>query len=78
MSAMTALTTANQLTLFRLLAVPCVVILVLYGFNGWALVTFVTAGVTDALDWEPRVSLAEGLRATIDYFRSALATAGVR
>lgn len=31
-----------------------------------------------ALGWEPRVSLAEGLRATIDYFRSALATAGVR
>ena len=48
---MTALmTTANQLTLFRLLAVPCVVILVLYGFNGWALVTFAVAGITDALD----------------------------
>ena len=31
-----------------------------------------------ALGWKPRVSLAEGLRATIDYFRSALATAGVR
>ena len=31
-----------------------------------------------ALGWEPRVSLAEGLRATIDYFRSALATAGGR
>ena len=49
--AMTALmTTANQLTLFRLFAVPCVVILVLYGFNGWALITFATAGITDALD----------------------------
>ena len=47
---MTALTTANQLTLFRLLLVPCLVILVLYGFNGWAFVTFVVAGVTDALD----------------------------
>lgn len=48
---MTALmTTANQLTLFRLLAVPCVVLLVLYGFHGWALVTFTLAGVTDALD----------------------------
>ena len=45
---MTALTTANQLTLFRLLLVPCLVIL--YGFNGWAFVTFVVAGVTDALD----------------------------
>lgn len=31
-----------------------------------------------ALGWEPRVPLAEGLRATIEYFRSALATAGVR
>ena len=30
------------------------------------------------LDWEPRVSLAEGLRRTIDYFRAALATAGTR
>ena len=47
---MTALTTANQLTLFRLFAVPCVVILVLYGFNGWALITFAVAGITDALD----------------------------
>lgn len=50
MSAMTVLTTANQLTLFRLFAVPCVVILVLYRFNGWALITFAVAGITDALD----------------------------
>ena len=49
---MMALTTANQLTLFRLLLVPGLVILVLYGFNGWALVTFTVAGVTDALDGE--------------------------
>ena len=47
---MTALTTANQLTLLRLLLVPGLVILVLYGFNGWALVTFTIAGITDALD----------------------------
>ncbi len=47
---MTALTTANQLTLFRLMLVPGLVILVLYGFNGWALITFAVAGVTDALD----------------------------
>lgn len=47
---MSALTTANQLTLFRLLLVPCLVILVLYGFNGWALITFIVAGVTDVLD----------------------------
>ena len=49
---MTALTTANQLTLFRLLLVPCLVILVLYGFNGWALAIFIVAGVTDVLDGE--------------------------
>ena len=49
---MTALTTANQLTLFRLLLVPGLVLLVLYGFNGWALVTFIVAGVTDVLDGE--------------------------
>lgn len=47
---MAALTTANQLTLFRLMLVPGIVILVLYGFNGWALITFAVAGVTDVLD----------------------------
>jgi len=44
------LTLANQLTLARLLLVPALVILVLYGYNGWALATFVVAGLTDALD----------------------------
>ncbi len=47
---MATLTVANQLTLGRLLLVPALVILVLYGYNGWALVTFVVAGLTDALD----------------------------
>ena len=47
---MSVLTAPNQLTLFRLLLVPCLVILVLYGFNGLALVVFIVAGVTDALD----------------------------
>tara|TARA_B100001179_G_scaffold224712_1_gene203771 strand:+ start:5 stop:556 length:552 start_codon:yes stop_codon:yes gene_type:complete len=47
---MSVLTAPNQLTLFRLLLVPCLVILVLYGFNGMALVVFTVAGVTDALD----------------------------
>ena len=47
---MSVLTAPNQLTLFRLLLVPCLVILVLYGFNGLAFVVFVVAGVTDALD----------------------------
>jgi cardiolipin synthase (CMP-forming) len=47
---MTALTPANQLTLLRMLLIPAFVILVIYGHLGWALVVFVTAGVTDGLD----------------------------
>jgi cardiolipin synthase len=47
---MTALTPANQLTLLRMLLIPAFVILVVYGHFGWALIVFVTAGVTDALD----------------------------
>ncbi len=47
---MTVLTTANQITLFRMLLIPAFVILVVYGHLGWALTVFVTAGVTDALD----------------------------
>lgn len=47
---MTALTPANQLTLLRMLLIPAFVILVVYGYLGWALAVFVTAGATDALD----------------------------
>jgi len=47
---MTALTVANQLTLLRMLLIPAFVILVVYGYLGWALTVFVIAGVTDALD----------------------------
>jgi len=47
---MTALTPANQLTLLRMLLIPAFVILVVYGHVGWALIVFVTAGITDALD----------------------------
>src|SRR5260221_10360322 len=47
---MTALTAANQITLLRMLLIPAFVILVVYGLLGWALVVFVVAGVTDALD----------------------------
>jgi cardiolipin synthase (CMP-forming) len=47
---MTALTPANQLTLLRMLLIPAFVILVVYGYFGYALVVFVIAGVTDALD----------------------------
>jgi cardiolipin synthase (CMP-forming) len=43
-------TIANQLTLLRLLLIPAFVLLVLYGEFGWALVTFIIAGLTDLLD----------------------------
>lgn len=44
------LTAANQLTILRMLLIPAFVILLLYGYRGWALVTFLTAGLTDLLD----------------------------
>ncbi len=47
---MSALTAANQLTLLRMLLVPVFAILVWYGYLGWALAVFLTAGATDALD----------------------------
>lgn len=47
---MQALTPANQLTLLRMLAVPCFALLVIYGYLGWALLTLIGAGITDALD----------------------------
>jgi len=47
---MTALTPANQLTLLRMLLIPVLALLVLYGHMGWALITFIVAAVTDALD----------------------------
>lgn len=43
-------TIANQLTLLRLLLIPVFVLLVVYGYAGWALLVFILAGVTDALD----------------------------
>jgi cardiolipin synthase len=44
------LTTANQLTILRMLLIPAFVILLIYGYPGWALVTFMVAGLTDLLD----------------------------
>ncbi|MEO7271530.1 MAG: CDP-alcohol phosphatidyltransferase family protein [Vicinamibacterales bacterium] len=44
------LTAANQLTITRMLLVPVFVILLLYGYRGWALITFFTAAATDLLD----------------------------
>jgi cardiolipin synthase len=44
------LTFANQLTILRILIVPAFVLLVVYGYLGAALVAFIVAGATDALD----------------------------
>jgi cardiolipin synthase (CMP-forming) len=44
------LTLANQLTLLRIGLVPAFVLLVVYGYLGWALFVFAVAGLTDALD----------------------------
>ena len=44
------LTAANQLTILRMLLIPAFVILLVYGYRGWALVTFLLAGITDLLD----------------------------
>ena len=43
-------TLANQLTLLRMLLIPAFVLLVVYGRFGWALLVFIVAGLTDALD----------------------------
>jgi cardiolipin synthase len=43
-------TPANQLTMMRMLLIPAFVILLMYGYRGWALVTFLTAGLTDLFD----------------------------
>jgi cardiolipin synthase (CMP-forming) len=44
------LTAANQLTILRMLIIPGFVILLIYGYPGWALVSFLIAGITDLLD----------------------------
>jgi cardiolipin synthase len=50
MSLARNLTAANQLTILRMLIIPGFVILLLYGYNGWALVSFLVAGLTDLFD----------------------------
>src|SRR3954454_14208431 len=47
---MSVLTLANQLTLLRVVLIPAFVILVIYGYLGWAVVVFAVACLTDALD----------------------------
>ena len=41
---------ANQLTLFRLLVIPLILIAMLYGRHGPALALFLVAAVTDGID----------------------------
>jgi cardiolipin synthase len=47
---MSLLTPANQLTLARVVLIPFFVILVVYGYLGWALIVFLVAGLTDLFD----------------------------
>lgn len=47
---MNNLTAANQLTILRMLLIPAFVILLIYGYRGWALVVLLAAGATDMLD----------------------------
>ena len=47
---MKILTVANQLTILRIVLIPAFVLLVVYGHLGQALLVFITAGATDALD----------------------------
>ncbi len=44
------LTYANQLTILRMIFVPCFVLLVIYGYPKTATLLFVVAGITDGLD----------------------------
>ena len=47
---MRSLTAANQLTILRMLLIPAFVIQLIYGYRGWALVTFIAAALTDLFD----------------------------
>ncbi len=44
------MTIANQLTLLRLLLAPVVVVCIVYGRFGWAILALAVAGVTDMVD----------------------------
>jgi cardiolipin synthase len=44
------LTTANQLTLLRMIFIPIFVVLLVYEMAGWAFIVFILAGITDGLD----------------------------
>ena len=44
------LTIANQLTILRIVLIPVFVLCTVYGQLGWAVLVFLIAGATDALD----------------------------
>ncbi len=44
------LTYANQLTILRMIFIPCFVLLAIYGHSGAATLVFILAGITDGLD----------------------------
>jgi len=44
------LTYANQLTILRMIFIPCIVLLIIYGHPRSAMLFFILAGVTDGLD----------------------------
>jgi cardiolipin synthase len=47
---MNQLTAANLLTLLRMVLIPPFAILLVYGHRGWALLVFLSAGITDLFD----------------------------
>jgi cardiolipin synthase len=68
---MTNLTAANQLTILRMLLIPGFVILLVYGYRGWALVTFLVASLTDLLDG--LIARATGEKTTLGAWLDPLA-----
>ena len=44
------MTYANQLTILRMIFIPCFVLLLIYGYPRAAVLVFVIAGITDGLD----------------------------
>jgi cardiolipin synthase (CMP-forming) len=65
------LTAANQLTILRMLLIPAFVILLLYEHRGWALTTFLVAGLTDLLDG--LIARATGQKTTLGAWLDPLA-----
>lgn len=65
------LTTANQVTLLRMLLIPAFVLLVVYERPGWALIVFAAAGITDGLDG--LIARATGQKTSLGAFLDPMA-----